>query len=137
MHSNYLSRRGEYDLNPINFRPTKIFFKIIVSRIPFDWKTPFGYVIAVAIQFFIVVKTLQCDGCLLSIALAGFTWAMSIGRDLKRILSSINENLMNQQPRYQIQKQLIEFIDLHSRLKELSVQCTQRNKCFFSIILNN
>lgn len=92
------------------------------QRFPFDWKTPFGYFIAVAFQLMIVKVPLRIIGCFLSIGFAAFIIAITVHKDLKDCLKLINANLKSEPLRGQIRKQFIEFIDLHANMKQLSFE---------------
>lgn len=52
--------------------------------------------------------------------IAFFLFVNAIIKDIKLILKPINKNSNTKKRRQQIHKQFVEFIDLHSTIKELS-----------------
>lgn len=87
---------------------------------PFDWKTPVGYSIAVMVQFVVARLTMRFIGCFLSIGVASFAFSLSVCKDLKYILNSIDIDMKAEPLKCQIKQQFIEFIDLHTCMKQLS-----------------
>lgn len=78
---------------------------------PFDWKTPVGYSIAVTVQFVVARLTMRFIGCFLSIGVASFAFSLSVCKDLKYILNSIDIDMKAEPLKCQIKQQFIEFIE--------------------------
>lgn len=94
----------------------------VFSRFPFDWKNPVGYAIAVAFQCLLSLHPMRFIACFLSYGFSAFLFSISVGKDLKHDLNILNRQLKTEPFRCQILKKLIEFIDLHTSMKQLSEQ---------------
>lgn len=88
-------------------------------RCPFDWRNPFGYVIAFFIQYMFnfyvsyVAVSLSCF-------MIGTYWMLvSVAKDLKYMLFAINRNMENQNA---LLLEFSELIRLHSDSKQFSKQ---------------
>lgn len=102
----------------------------ISKRLPFDWKTPRGYLVAVILLYIITVYTQFGCTNLLAVPIAAFVFAISVIEDIENVLVSINESTINAQARemgaqaqatqLQTIKQFTIFIETHSNLKQLS-----------------
>lgn len=66
--------------------------KTLANRFPFDWKNPYGYALAVTLQIKIASIPVRFIACFLSLASGCFLFSLSLARDLKGGVHSINEN---------------------------------------------
>lgn len=89
-------------------------------NIPFDWKNPIGYLIAVILQLIVTLYSMCYMGSFLSLAFGTFLFTISIAKDLKSILISINKRVNKKPKNSQLLKLLIKFHQLHTDLKQLS-----------------
>lgn len=64
-----------------------------IKRVPFHWKTPIGYLIAVVLQLLILAYPARFVSWMLSLAMGGYLFAMSLVNDIKEMIDSINENI--------------------------------------------
>lgn len=92
----------------------------LIQRIPFEWKNPIGYLIAVLLQFGIWFFLDLYLACFLTLAFGYFLFTLSIAKDMIDALQSINEHLKKKKPKKRILKQLNNFISMHGDVKELS-----------------
>lgn len=86
-------------------------------RFPFDWKTPFGYLIAFAVQCITLLIAVQFIALIVSNGIGVYLLIISMIKDLKRAVKHLikldkNEHLFI--------KQLYDFIEFHSIAKQLS-----------------
>lgn len=95
------------------------------NRFPFNSTSPIGY--SVAIILLCLMTGYVNYGCanLFAIPMAAFIFAVSVIKDIKNILNSINEiaensNVNAQENYLQAAKQFNIFIETHSTLKQLS-----------------
>lgn len=87
-------------------------------RFPFDWKTPFGYLIAFRLQYITLAHVFQFIALLVSVGIGFFLLTITMLKDLKRTvraLKSYNQNEMLSM------NQLYDFIKFHSITKQLSL----------------
>lgn len=78
-----------------------------ILRLPYDWKNPIGYLVAVS--------------ALLLWALFGvFMFATALVKDLNGVLHSINSMINDKESRNEMYKELSEFIRIHANAKQLS-----------------
>lgn len=87
---------------------------------PFDWRNPIGYLVAVIIQFIIVAYEFFVIACTLSLAIGAFWFAISATKEIKRIVNSIDENTEHKGGEEIMFKEFSTFIHMHSIVKQLS-----------------
>lgn len=83
---------------------------IFQNRLPFDWKNPIGYLVAVLLQLRMVSIPLCFVRTLLLLAAGLVLFTLSITEDQECDLNSINESIQAEQPRGLILDQITEFI---------------------------
>ena len=86
---------------------------------------------AVILQCIVVEDPLHFIGCFLSFGFGAFLFGIAFHKDLMYHLNLINRNLQTEPLRGHILKQLIEFVDLHSNLKQLSDEKNGLELLFF------
>lgn len=88
---------------------------------PFDWKTPVGYLFAVIWQstvLFILFRVLS--RITVPLAASSFLIALFFANDWKGNLQKLNEMAQTKQSEADISKQVTEFIHTHSQVRQLS-----------------
>lgn len=83
-------------------------------------KKPFGYIIAFAVQY-TAMWYVHCNiACMISLAFGSFLVSMSVIKNIKNNIYSINKNVKSKENRLQTFKKISNFIDFHATLKQLS-----------------
>lgn len=106
------------------FHYTQIFcFEFFLSyiRFPFDWKTPVGFVFATLLECLTMLYVNVMNSSFLSLAIGSYFWSMSCIKDLKNNLNSIRKFVKPKSKRSQFTKQILDAVDHHSKLIELSL----------------
>lgn len=96
-----------------------------ITRFPFDWKNPTGYLIAATMQFIMISYNLFYVACTTSLCVGTSLFLISVVNDLKSHTDLINNSAKSKKEnRLQTLKLLSEFIDIHSislKLKSNSI----------------
>lgn len=123
MHSCCLHQCGEFNCffgSFANFCAIKCFGFIIANRrFPFDIKNPIGYGIAMAIEGFVGLTGLIVISGVVSLAIDCFVYVTSATKDMLRMLDDVHKNAEIKEGRPRIFKQLCEFVEFHSELRQL------------------
>lgn len=90
------------------------------NRLPFDWKNPIGYLIAVAVQLQIHLIFFRYIACFFTLVCAQLMFVFSVVKDIKGELNRFNEIARTKKTQCRSMKQLSEIISIHISLKELS-----------------
>lgn len=77
---------------------------------PFDWKNPLGYSIAIVFQLLIVSQPLRFIGCMMSIGVGGYYFGWSLVNEFKNETKSYNEIINGKASRLELRTQLCERI---------------------------
>lgn len=85
---------------------------------PFDWRNPIGYLIVVIIQYFVILIILYGVMCLLIFQIETLSMVISMTKDIKHSLYSINK--MAKASRISIEQPFADIIKFHSNAKQLS-----------------
>lgn len=88
-------------------------------RLPFEWRTPFGYLIACSIQFPCVYFHMMVAACSLNFLIGSCRILMSFAKDIKNDLYFLNKNSETNLNRVQLKVKLSEFIEFHAKIKQL------------------
>lgn len=94
---------------------------LLILRLPFPWRSPFGYFIAVGLQIVTTSYVLLFVTSVMSFTLGSFLFAFSFTKDVSNKLRSLNQMAKNGQCEAEISKEFAAFILLHSRIKQLSM----------------
>lgn len=94
------------------------------QRLPFDWRNPLGYVVAVAIQYTMTSYATIIGSAVIAIGIGSYLYVIASCKCIKGNLMSISHEWSTQN----IFDQFIEFIEFHKFVKQL------RNKWNWSII---
>lgn len=89
---------------------------------PFNLNDPIGYFIAITFEFVEIGYGLFIVACALSIGIGTYWLSISIEKDIQRILRLINDKAQsnNNQTNNELKTFLLEFIDSHVIVKQLS-----------------
>lgn len=97
-------------------------------------KNPFGYLIAVTLEYVQITYGFLFMGCMLSMGFGAFYFAISIAADLDANLIAINENAKMKDCHARIFQQWCEFIRLHADMKEYTVPLSYSHPLKFTRI---
>lgn len=89
-------------------------------RFPFDSKTPIGFTIAIIIQFALISYGAMIGACFMNLQIGSFLYTVAMAKCLKSSLLSINKKAHCKARQALIPPQMIESLQFHSRLKQLS-----------------
>lgn len=107
--------------NSCRTRNKYLFYCTHFLRFPFDWRNPIGYLVALTLQYTANVRFFKLVACLVATGLGAFSFELSMTTHVKTDLKLINESAKMKENRLSTLKRLSEFIEFHSRLKELSI----------------
>lgn len=88
-----------------------------MTRLPFDWKNPIGYLIAVTIQVAMLLIVYGDIACIWAFVVSAFLFALTAASDLNLELTEINKNTKTKRTRLYVRAQLIELLQFYSRFK--------------------
>lgn len=88
-----------------------------VARLPFDWRNPCGYFIAVAIQYAMLWYSLLIGVCVVIWCVESYIYVNAMSKCIKSSLLAISQSMDDGG---QIREQFIEFIEFDLRVKQLS-----------------
>ena len=92
---------------------------ILKLRLPFDWKNPFGYLIAIASQTMMTAYGLTFLVSVGSFGIGSYSILKALTRDIIRLLLTIDESAESEKNHKCILKLLSELIQYHSDVKQL------------------
>lgn len=72
------------------------------------------------VQYTIISYWLFIGACVLSLAFGSHSYVIAMDECIKENLCAISQNLQDETKQNQILEQLIEFVEFHSRVKQLS-----------------
>lgn len=72
------------------------------SRLPFDWRNPFGYLIAIAIQLQMMAFALRHVAYMFSLGIGFYAFAWSLIDESKSEITSLNEFINGETPRSEL-----------------------------------
>lgn len=91
-----------------------------IQRLPFNWKSPKGYFIAVLLQMVVSLYPMCYLGTFSSLAVGAFIFATLALKELKSKLKSIKKRAKSKQNQFELWTQFVKFYQLHTDLKQLS-----------------
>ena len=97
-----------------------IFFCLEFLRLPFEWKTPIGYIFAVALQCTVLWIAIFVSKFIGTFSIAAFLLLISFTDDIKYDLNTIKINIKMEENRSKIIKQIVTFVQFHSKAIEFS-----------------
>lgn len=89
-------------------------------RFPFDVKNPFGYSIAVALQFIFSFNLDFAVACISIIVIALSLFSISSVDDMICGLNILNTSVISKESHFKITQQFNQFVQFHSKGKQLS-----------------
>lgn len=105
----------------LRFYPQFLYiFLQINPRFPFDTKNPIGYLIAVFMEYIFDLSILVSAKCLAIYLFGTFFMLFPLVNDIKYCLKTINYNARHKKERPKISNQFFQFVQYHSKLKQLS-----------------
>lgn len=90
------------------------------SRFPFDWKNPIGYLIAVTLQYIMIMYMFFVISSMLSLGIGAFMFSVKAVDDVKMCMKSVNECAIVKGKQSKAFKRIAGYIQLHAYLKQLS-----------------
>lgn len=87
---------------------------------PFDWKNPCGFLAAIAILYGMLTCVALIGGSVLILAIGFYIYQLAVSKCIKENLCAIEESSRIKTERQLIRGQLIEFIEFHTKAKQLS-----------------
>lgn len=96
-------------------RATLLIIPSNCCRLPFDYKSPVGYTLAIVVQCFAVYMPLRHIECFMCFGVAIFLFSLSLAKDIGIFVRTIDKNAKAKKHRTIIYKQLcktIQFTDL-------------------------
>lgn len=87
-------------------------------RFPFDWQNPFGFFVAIAIEYGICLYMAVIGAGVLVLAIGCYLYAVRMAECIKVLLFDITQSAGADETN--LMKQLVDFIEFHSRAKQLS-----------------
>lgn len=93
---------------------------LIMQSYPFNWKNPYGYLIAVISQCIVALNLLHYVSCFVSIALGAYFYAKSLNGFMEDDLQSINEMVKQKKTKTDFIEPFSSFICTHADIKQLS-----------------
>lgn len=94
---------------------------------PFDWKSSFGFLITMAVQYLMFVWMVMIGACVAVLVIGFYVYVIAMSKCIKQILSAIDKSLRVKTNRKRIGVQLIEFIEFHTQVKQLSHLIRSKN----------
>lgn len=95
--------------------------KIMKSRrLPFDWKNPIGYFLAVALQYIVSTYIFFMAAGLTSFAIGIYLIGLAATKEIRNQIQEINKNLKTERDDDYIHRVFSIFTQWHSKLKQLS-----------------
>lgn len=93
------------------------------KRFPFAWNNPFGYLIAVTVEYTTCACEYFLGACTLALAIGTFWIAISMTKEIQQILLIINDEAKEKKIQSeQLNVLFSEFIDAHGIVKQLSIK---------------
>lgn len=92
------------------------------QRFPFDWSNPFGYLIAIILEYIITAYIYVIIACTLSLAIDGYWFAYAATNEFQRFLPLINEKAQaNANESNELTLLLSESLDAQGLVKKSSL----------------
>lgn len=122
---NYHFHYGKHahNCNFANFKSNRTIYGIIrdSQRFPFNWQNPWGFLIALGLQYAMHSYGMLIGACALILGAAAFLYAIAASKCIKANLFSIAQCTRNK-TNQNILDRFIEFIQFHSCVTQLSLK---------------
>lgn len=107
-----------------------------VHRFPFNWKDPFFYALAMAVEYLVTMDLFYFISCLTTLKIGTLLYTITITEDIKRSLHSINTNGRLKKKHVQIFTELTNFVQFHLEARQLSTAQEVKSIKFMTTSLN-
>lgn len=98
----------------------KLYFELFkCNRFPFDWKNPFGFMMANILQYVGTLATFIALGACLCFGIGTFILLLAIADDVKCEISSINQIHQTKSNRLLMFERFAKLINFHTDVKKL------------------
>lgn len=91
----------------------------LLARFPFDWKNPRGFLMAAIITYAIAQIAITYAAYLIAYGVGMNLYIVAFTEDIKRHLRAMNEGIKAGANRTDINRQIAEYIQIHSDSKQL------------------
>lgn len=91
-----------------------------ICRLPFNWKDPVFYALAMTVEYSITMVLFYFIACLISLKIGTLLFSIAISEDIKRSLHSINTISKRKAGHARIFTHLVNFVESHVEAKQLS-----------------
>lgn len=99
-----------------------LLFVLPQKRFPFDSNNAIGYLIAVILEYVFASYEYFVIACTLALGIGAFWVAMSLTKEIKRIVHSINHKTKAKMSQsHELMHLFLEFVDAHAAVKQLSI----------------
>lgn len=99
--------------------------KLLFYRYPFDWQTPFGYLICISIQTSLIFITAEIYVCIVFLTFGFCSFIIALITELEKKLNELNENLTQfkgkklfAKEKVVLRKKLAQIIKFHMEIRE-------------------
>lgn len=106
-----------------------------VHRFPFNWKDPFFYALAMAVEYLVTMDLFYFISCLTTLKIGTLLYTITITEDIKRSVHSINTN-GRLKKNVQIFTELTNFVQFHLEARQLSTAQEVKSIKFMTTSLN-
>lgn len=93
---------------------------LMVCRLPFDWKNPFGYLIAASFQYTVAVHAAIFLTCISTLGLGAFLFTIAVNKVCTQNSLVICKKAKYRKSQRHVLRRLLEFVQFHSSVKQLS-----------------
>lgn len=100
----------------INFQ-----FDFTTHRFPFNWRNPFGFCMAVYIQYITCKYILIFVSCTISLGIGPFLLMITLTEDIEINARAVNACAKNEKTQSQTLQKISVFIQSYSSAKQLSI----------------
>lgn len=90
-------------------------------RLPFDWKTPITYLMALAIMYVVLIHVYIFASAAISFEIGSYLWVVEFIEDIKHDTESINKIAKSRRNRWQTMQRLRDSIEFHCHIKQFSI----------------
>lgn len=93
---------------------------LLIQRLPFDWKNPSGFLLAICFQYAALFYASRYLACFLTLAFGLFMFTFSYVKDMIAQVHSIDKYAKAKLSEQDVLNRLAEIIDMHSDIRVLS-----------------
>lgn len=101
---------------------SQAFLLVFPIWLPFDWRTPVGYLIAFAIEFAAFSCILIASNCLMGFLIGSTEMLMAIVVDIKEALNTLNDGYKTEKNPLKLKQSICDFVQFHADTTQLSEQ---------------